>query len=117
MVEKEEDAERLIRSTERRLSCPTSWIDKNLRKRVSLRVEMITGCSQQLDWRVSTDQRSLILFQLLDHELLSPEDSFIADVYNKYKDDQAMLPLLKEHPLVLAMKASIAREKGRQKQA
>jgi hypothetical protein len=93
------------------------WIDKNLRKRVSLRVKMISGCTQQLEWRVSTDQRNLILFQPLDHELLSPEDSFIQDVYDKHKNNQEMLPLLKEvldhHPLVLAMKASIAREKGR----
>jgi hypothetical protein len=59
------------------------WIDKNLRKRVSLLVKMISECSQQLDWRVSTDQRSLILFQPLAYELLSPEDSFIAYVYDK----------------------------------
>jgi hypothetical protein len=41
------------------------WIDKNLRKRVSLQVKTISGYTQQLERRVSTDQMSIILFQQL----------------------------------------------------
>jgi hypothetical protein len=50
---------------------------------------------------------------------LSPEDSFIQNVFHKYTDNETILPFLKgvlvlvHPPLVLAMKGSIARERGR----
>jgi hypothetical protein len=53
-------------------------------QRVNLRVKMISGCTQPLESRVSTDQMSLILFQPLDDELSSLEDFSIQDdTYDK----------------------------------
>jgi hypothetical protein len=89
------------------------WKDANLVKRISLRIQLLSGESpvRFVHWRVSTDQKSFIVGVTLDDSFMTPEQAFHCHTLAGIKDqhEHRMLKMvLEHHPKTIAYREAIS---------
>ncbi len=100
------------------------WQDSHLNKRISIQAMLPSGMNPQnhITWRVSTDQKAVVISVAVNTYMLTPEAAFNTVALNQDQVKQDKTGLMRQryedvlaiHPKTVARKATIARLKGRE---
>lgn len=94
------------------------WKDIQLRKRISLQIQMLSGSEamKMVCWRVSTDQKYFIVSITMDKGFTTPEAAFHHHILSKCKNPSEYKlteQILNHHSKTQAWREAISKLKGR----
>ena len=80
------------------------WTDDFQRGRISLQVHLLSGSTAHMDWRISTDQKEIVLTSRLNNNLFDPNICFEKQIKKSFPQmpENFIKFVLKKHPKMKA---------------